>query len=316
MSVDATAAATASTTPSTSNSAKPSSTTSPPLSASISGFARPQSFSAGGAGASSMHSGASPIGISGSPGGGLGSRKQPSTPTSATKASFSFKNQNSSTQQKIEKNRFQANIRAFVDQYFMTPSNYQWDYQQSFKAPRNAQTTQQIVQAFHAVHGGTFDRIEHGLGVYFSSLKAKHRTTEDKALLKQQRDRRRARRIKKAAGRRKVFDRSQYPFLSPDLDAMLAFVPAAMSPEHTDDDGEVKVGTLPWRAQTFTKLFRHLDTLRPKRTPRPSNPQLSGGTVPPAEIPSLMIDPAYTAADVSMSEHHMDPDLDMSSSSE
>ncbi|KAJ2760711.1 hypothetical protein IWQ57_006233, partial [Coemansia nantahalensis] len=117
----------------------------------------------------------------------------------------------SDTMHKVEKNRFQANIRAFVDQHFMSATNLRWDYQQSFKAPHNAEATQQMVEAFRAVNGNAYERVEHGLGVYFSSLKAKHRTTEDKAMLKQQRDRRRARRIKKAAGRRKVFDRAQYP---------------------------------------------------------------------------------------------------------
>ncbi|KAJ1995380.1 hypothetical protein GGI25_002507 [Coemansia spiralis] len=220
-------------------------------------------------------------------------------------------------QQKVEKNRFQANIRSFVDQYFTVPTNAHWDYQQSFKAPRNAQTTQHVIQAFHAAHGGTYDRIEHGLGVYFSSLKAKHRTTEDKAMLKQQRDRRRARRIKKAAGRRKVFDQAQYPFLPPEFDAQLCFVPAAMSPEHTDDDGEVKVGFLPWRQNTFTKLFRHLDTLRPKRTPRPTNTNLSGGSAPPPDIQSFLIDPEYVAVDRAQEESH-DPeeDIEMESSSD
>ncbi|KAJ2848562.1 hypothetical protein J3B02_003925 [Coemansia erecta] len=209
-----------------------------------------------------------------------------------------------SMQQKVEKNRFQANIRAFVDQHFSVPHNAQWDYQQSFKAPRNAQATQQIVQSFYSEHGGTYDRIEHGLSVYFSSLKAKHRTTEDKAMLKQQRDRRRARRIKKAAGRRKVFDQSQFPFLPSDFDAQACFVPSAMSPEHTDDDGEVKVGLLPWRAETFTRLFRHLDSMRPKRTPRPSNPRLSGGQIPPPDMPVFMIDPEYLAIDRSQHEQH------------
>ncbi|KAJ1955598.1 hypothetical protein EC988_001794 [Linderina pennispora] len=217
--------------------------------------------------------------------------------------------QQSYSQLKLEKNRFQANIRAFVDQHFMSPGNTQWDYQQSFKSPRNAQVTQQIVHAFYNAHGGTVERIEHGLSVYFSSLKAKHRTTEDKALLKQQRDRRRARRIKKAAGRRKVFDRTQYPFLPNEFDPNLAFVPSAMSPEHTDDDGEVKVGTLEWRTPTYTKLFKLLDTLRPKRTPRPNNPHLKGCAAPPPEIPSIMIDPAYAALDrVAEEQHDMDED--------
>ncbi|KAI8323853.1 hypothetical protein GQ54DRAFT_303108 [Martensiomyces pterosporus] len=305
MSVDATMAS-AATTPSTSTPTKPF-TTSPPPHSSVSGLTRPQSL---------MSVGSAPM-VSGGPmSGSPGSGKKPSTPSSSSKSTFSFSNQSVSAQQKVEKNRFQANIRAFVDQHFMSPANAHWDYQQSFKAPRNAQTTQQIVQAFHTMHGGAYDRIEHGLSVYFSSLKAKHRTTEDKALLKQQRDRRRARRIKKAAGRRKVFDQSQFPFLSPEFDAASAFVPSAMSPEHTDDDGEVKVGALPWRAQTFTKLFRHLDTLRPKRTPRPSNPRLSGSAAPPPEIPSLLIDPAYVAVDRSMSDHHLDLDMDMSSSSD
>ncbi|KAI7834552.1 hypothetical protein BX661DRAFT_1663 [Kickxella alabastrina] len=220
---------------------------------------------------------------------------------------------------KVEKNRFQANIRAFVDQYFTDLHNAQWDYQQSFKAPRNAHTTQQIVQAFHSNHGGTYDRIEHGLSVYFSSLKAKHRTTEDKAMLKQQRDRRRARRIKKSIGRKKVFDQSQFPFLPKEFNAESCFVPSAMSPEHTDEegDGEVRVGTLPWRAYTFTKLFRHLDTLRPKRTPRSSNPHLSGGSAPPTDMPAFMIDPEYIAVDRAHHENH-DPedDIDMDSFSD
>ncbi|KAJ2588645.1 hypothetical protein H4R99_007726 [Coemansia sp. RSA 1722] len=222
-----------------------------------------------------------------------------------------------SIQQKVEKNRFQANIRAFVDQHFSAEHNAQWDYQQSFKAPRNAQATQQIVQAFHSEHGGTYDRIEHGLSVYFSSLKAKHRTTEDKAMLKQQRDRRRARRIKKAAGRRKVFDQSQFPFLPREFEAQTCFVPSAMSPEHTDDDGEVKVGLLPWRADTFTRLFRHLDSLRPKRTPRPNNSQLSGGQVPPPDMPAFMIDPDYLAIDRSQHEQHEpEEDIEMESYSD
>ncbi|KAJ1733946.1 hypothetical protein LPJ72_002599 [Coemansia sp. Benny D160-2] len=219
---------------------------------------------------------------------------------------------------KVEKNRFQANIRSFVDHYFTVPSNPHWDYQQSFKAPRNAQTTQQIIEVFHAANGGTYERIEHGLGVYFSSLKAKHRTTEDKAMLKQQRDRRRARKIKKAAGRRKVFDQSRYPFLPPDFDMQLCFVPAAMSPEHTDDDGEVKVGILPWRQDTFTRLFRHLDTLRPKRTPRPGNAKLSDRLAPPPEIPSFMIDPAYVSVEGAEQEdsHGPEEDIEMESMSE
>ncbi|KAJ2726722.1 hypothetical protein GGI07_000447 [Coemansia sp. Benny D115] len=222
-----------------------------------------------------------------------------------------------STDEKVAKNRFQANIRAFVDQYFMLSHNAHWDYHQSFKAPRNAQATQQIVHAFHAEHGGMYDRIEHGLSVYFSSLKAKHRTTEDKAMLKQQRDRRRARRIKKAAGRRKVFDRSQFPFLPKEFDPLVCFVPSAMSPEHTDEEGEVKVGVLPWRAVTYTKLFRHLDTLRPKRTPRPSDPRLNGGSAPPPDMPAFMIDPEYLALERAQHEQH-DPeeDVEMDSSSD
>ncbi|KAJ2081487.1 hypothetical protein H4R24_002312 [Coemansia sp. RSA 988] len=205
--------------------------------------------------------------------------------------------QATTSQQKVEKNRFQANIRSFVDQYFMAGANMRWDYQQSFKAPRNAEATRQIAESFQSAHGGSFERIEHGLSVYFSSLKAKHRTTEDKAMLKQQRDRRRARRIKKAAGRRKVFDPTQYPFLPPDVNAQLCFVPMAMSPEHTDDDSEVKVGTLPWRTDIFTRLFHHLDTLRPKRTPRPAHPRLSGGPIPAPDVPEFMIDPAFMAVD-------------------
>ncbi|KAJ2388549.1 hypothetical protein GGI23_006031 [Coemansia sp. RSA 2559] len=220
-------------------------------------------------------------------------------------------------QNKVEKNRFQANIRSFVDNYFTVPTNPRWDYQQSFKAPRNAQTTQQIIEVFHSAHGGTYERIEHGLGVYFSSLKAKHRTTEDKAMLKQQRDRRRARRIKKAAGRRKVFDQSRYPFLPADFDMRACFVPVAMSPEHTDDDGDVKVGVLPWRRDTFTRLFRHLDTLRPKRTPRPSNTNLSDRSVPPSDIPAYIIDPAYIPVDRAERESHgAEDDIEMESLSE
>ncbi|KAJ2747557.1 hypothetical protein GGI20_000382 [Coemansia sp. BCRC 34301] len=219
------------------------------------------------------------------------------------------------SQQKVEKNRFQANIRAFVDHHFIAQPSAQWDYQQSFKAPRNAQATHHIVQAFYLNYGGTYERIEHGLGVYFSSLKAKHRTTDDKAMLKQQRDRRRARRIKKAAGRRKVFEQSQYPFLPHDFDAQLCFVPSAMSPEHTDEEGEVKVGALPWRTHTFNKLFRHLDTLRPKRTPRPSDPKLSGSILPPPDVPAFMLDMEYMAVDRS---YHHDPeeDIEMGSSSD
>ncbi|KAJ1667796.1 hypothetical protein EV178_000993 [Coemansia sp. RSA 1646] len=220
-------------------------------------------------------------------------------------------------QNKVEKNRFQANIRSFVDNYFTVPTNPRWDYQQSFKAPRNAQTTQHIIEVFHSAHGGTYERIEHGLGVYFSSLKAKHRTTEDKAMLKQQRDRRRARRIKKAAGRRKVFDQSRYPFLPPDFDMQTCFVPVAMSPEHTDDDGEVKVGILPWRRDTFTRLFKHLDTLRPKRTPRPSNTKLSDRSVPPSDIPAFLIDPAYIAVDrAERDSHGPEEDIEMESLSD
>ncbi|KAJ1907177.1 hypothetical protein LPJ81_000918, partial [Coemansia sp. IMI 209127] len=220
-------------------------------------------------------------------------------------------------QNKVEKNRFQANVRSFVDNYFTVPTNPRWDYQQSFKAPRNAQTTQQIIEVFHSAHGGTYERIEHGLGVYFSSLKAKHRTTEDKAMLKQQRDRRRARRIKKAAGRRKVFDQSRYPFLPADFDMRACFVPVAMSPEHTDDDGEVKVGVLPWRRDTFTRLFRHLDTLRPKRTPRPNNTNLSDRSVPPSDIPAYIVDPAYISVDRAERESHgAEEDIEMESLSE
>ncbi|KAJ1669887.1 hypothetical protein GGF38_001914, partial [Coemansia sp. RSA 25] len=222
---------------------------------------------------------------------------------------------NAMAQQKVEKNRFQANIRAFVDHHFIAQPSAQWDYQQSFKAPRNAQATHHIVQAFHLSYGGTYERIEHGLGVYFSSLKAKHRTTDDKAMLKQQRDRRRARRIKKAAGRRKVFDQAQYPFLPPDFDTQLCFVPSAMSPEHTDNEGEVRVGVLPWRTHTFNKLFRHLDSLRPKRTPRPSDPRLSGSILPPPDVPAFMLDMDYMAVDRS---YHHDPeeDIEMGSSSD
>ncbi|PIA17034.1 hypothetical protein COEREDRAFT_7801 [Coemansia reversa NRRL 1564] len=230
-----------------------------------------------------------------------GSQSYHYTTTPTTGQSFSIMTaagpQATTSQQKVEKNRFQANIRAFVDQYFMTGANMRWDYQQSFKAPRNAEATRQIVESFHTVHGGSFERIEHGLSVYFSSLKAKHRTTEDKAMLKQQRDRRRARRIKKAAGRRKVFDPTQYPFLPSEIDLQLCFVPMAMSPEHTDDDSEVKVGTLPWRSDIFTRLFHHLDTLRPKRTPRPTHPHLSGGPVPAPDVPEFMIDPVYMTVD-------------------
>ncbi|KAJ2769320.1 hypothetical protein IWQ56_002600, partial [Coemansia nantahalensis] len=212
----------------------------------------------------------------------------------------------SDTMHKVEKNRFQANIRAFVDQHFMSATNLRWDYQQSFKAPHNAEATQQMVEAFRAVNGNAYERVEHGLGVYFSSLKAKHRTTEDKAMLKQQRDRRRARRIKKAAGRRKVFDRAQYPFLPADIDAQLCFVPLAMSPEHTDDDGEVKVGALPWRLEMYANLFHHLDTLRPKRTPRHLHPSLCDSSAPAPDIPRFMIDQAYLA----MGHTHPDPDPD------
>ncbi|KAJ2613678.1 hypothetical protein H4S08_002066 [Coemansia sp. RSA 1365] len=230
-----------------------------------------------------------------------GSRSYHYTTTPTTGRSFSTMAaagpQATTSQQKVEKNRFQANIRAFVDQYFMTGVNMRWDYQQSFKAPRNAEATRQIVESFHTVHGGSLERIEHGLSVYFSSLKAKHRTTEDKAMLKQQRDRRRARRIKKAAGRRKVYDPTQYPFLPPEIDPQLCFVPMAMSPEHTDEDGEVKVGTLPWRMDIFTRLFQHLDTLRPKRTPRPDHPRLSGGPIPAPDVPEFMIDPAIMTMD-------------------
>ncbi|KAJ1849269.1 hypothetical protein LPJ73_003767 [Coemansia sp. RSA 2703] len=225
---------------------------------------------------------------------------------------------NDGAQQKVEKNRFQANIRSFVDQHFTVPQNPQWDYHQSFKAPRNALATQNIIQAFHADHGSPYDRIEHGLSVYFSSLKAKFRTTEDKAMLKQQRDRRRARRIKKAAGRRKVFDQTQFPFLPKEFETHLCFIPSAMSPEHTDDDGEVKVGMLPWRAVKFTRLFKHLDTLRPKRTPRPNNPELIGARAPPPDVPLFMIDPEFVALDRAQQEHH-DPeeeDIEMDSMSD
>ncbi|KAJ1729109.1 hypothetical protein LPJ61_003685 [Coemansia biformis] len=226
----------------------------------------------------------------------------------------SYNSAMASAMQKVEKNRFQANIRAFVDQHFMTAANLHWDYQQSFKAPHNAEATHQMAEAFRVVHSGVYDRIEHGLGVYFSSLKAKYRTTEDKAMLKQQRDRRRARRIKKAAGRRKVFDKSQYPFLPKEMNTLTCFVPLAMSPEHTDDDGEVKVGALPWRLSVFSKLFHHLDTLRPKRTPRHAHPSLRDTSAPMPEIPSCMIDQAYMA----MSRvhrghahgHDVDPDDD------
>ncbi|KAJ2453594.1 hypothetical protein EV183_002119 [Coemansia sp. RSA 2336] len=222
--------------------------------------------------------------------------------------SYSSSAQDASTQQKMEKNRFQANIRAYVDQHFMVPTNLRWDYQQSFKAPHNAETTQQIADAFRLQHGGTFERIQHGLGVYFSSLKAKHRSSEEKTMVKQQRDRRRARRIKKANGRRKVFDRSQYPFLSDDFDPKRCFVPIATSPEHTDDDGEVKVGVLPWRLETYSNLFHHLDTMRTKRTIRPLNPNLTGGSVPPSEVPDFMIDPRYLSMDRSHRGH--DPEND------
>ncbi|KAJ2627235.1 hypothetical protein H4R22_004497 [Coemansia sp. RSA 1290] len=222
--------------------------------------------------------------------------------------SYSGSAQDASTQQKMEKNRFQANIRAYVDQHFMAPTNLRWDYQQSFKAPHNAETTQQIADAFRLQHGGTFERIQHGLGVYFSSLKAKHRSSEEKTMVKQQRDRRRARRIKKANGRRKVFDRSQYPFLSDDFDPKRCFVPVATSPEHTDDDGEVKVGVLPWRLETYSSLFHHLDTMRTKRTIRPLNPNLTGGSVPPPEVPDFMIDPRYLSMDRSHRGH--DPEND------
>ncbi|KAJ2379420.1 hypothetical protein H4S02_007122 [Coemansia sp. RSA 2611] len=230
-------------------------------------------------------------------------------------------------QQKLEKNRFQANIRAFVDQHFMVGSNLHWDYQQSFKAPHNAETTQQITEAFQALHGNPFERIQHGLGVYFSSLKAKHRSSEEKTMVKQQRDRRRARRIKKANGRRKVFDRAQYPFLTDDFDSKRCFIPLATSPEHTDDDGEVKVGVVPWRMDTYTKLFHHLDTMRTKRTIRPVNAQLSSGSVPPPEIPDFMIDPAFLSMDRARrspdpdqdpEDHNADPeeDIEMGSSSD
>ncbi|KAJ2160503.1 hypothetical protein GGF46_002203 [Coemansia sp. RSA 552] len=214
----------------------------------------------------------------------------------------------SSTLQKVEKNRFQASIRAFVDQHFMAADNMRWDYQQSFKAPRNAEATHQMAESFRNSNGGSYERVEHGLGVYFSSLKAKHRTTEDKAMLKQQRDRRRARRIKKAAGRRKVFDRANFPFLADDFDAQRCFVPLAMSPEHTDDDGEVKVGVLPWRLTPYSDLFHHLDSLRPKRTPRPNNPLLSGGEMPPPGIPDFMISPAYISMDRTRMGHEHDHD--------
>ncbi|KAJ2848233.1 hypothetical protein IWW36_003427 [Coemansia brasiliensis] len=221
---------------------------------------------------------------------------------------YSSSAQDASTQQKMEKNRFQANIRAYVDQHFMVPTNLRWDYQQSFKAPHNAETTQQIADAFRLQHGSTFERIQHGLGVYFSSLKAKHRSSEEKTMVKQQRDRRRARRIKKANGRRKVFDQSQYPFLTDDFDPKRCFIPVATSPEHTDDDGEVKVGVLPWRLDTYSNLFHHLDTMRTKRTIRPLNPQLTGGSVPPPEVPDFMINPRYLSMDRSHRGH--DPEND------
>ncbi|KAJ2472697.1 hypothetical protein GGI02_001390 [Coemansia sp. RSA 2322] len=220
------------------------------------------------------------------------------------------------SQQKVEKNRFQANIRAFVDHLFIAQPAARWDYKQSFKAPRNAHVTHHVIQSFHAAYGGSYERIEHGLGVYFSSLKAKHRTTDDKAMMKQQRDRRRARRIKKAAGRRKVFDYAQYPFLPADFDAQLCFVPSAMSPEHTDDDGEVKVGGLPWRSQTFTKLFRHLDTLRPKRTVRPTNPNLNSDALPLPDVPSFMLDQAYLAIERTYQPHDSEDDIEMGTSSD
>ncbi|KAJ2372725.1 hypothetical protein IW150_003979 [Coemansia sp. RSA 2607] len=91
-----------------------------------------------------------------------------------------------------------------------------------------------------------------------------------------------------------------------------------MSPEHTDDDGEVKVGMLPWRAVKFTRLFKHLDTLRPKRTPRPNNPELIGARAPPPDVPLFMIDPEFVALDRAQQEHH-DPeeeDIEMDSMSD
>ncbi|KAJ2864597.1 hypothetical protein GGH94_002805 [Coemansia aciculifera] len=284
---------------------------------SISGLTRALPSTASGAATSTStpNVGGSPTGSSAGP---LGARSNP-TPGGSRSYSGSQSGGGGSggamSQQKVEKNRFQANIRAFVDHHFIAHPGAQWDYQQSFKAPRNAQATHHIVQAFYASYGGTYERIEHGLGVYFSSLKAKHRTTDDKAMLKQQRDRRRARRIKKAAGRRKVFDQAQYPFLPSDFDTQLCFIPSVMSPEHTDEEGEVKVGGLPWRSHTFNKLFRHLDTLRPKRTPRPTDPNLSGGVLPPPDVPPFMLDMEYMAVDRS---YHHDPeeDIEMDSSSD
>ncbi|KAJ2263753.1 hypothetical protein GGI01_000485 [Coemansia sp. RSA 376] len=285
---------------------------------SISGLARtvPPSTT-GGAATSAL----TPNARGSSPGSSVGPLGSRSNPTPSVSRSYNGSQSGGAgsgsviSQQKVEKNRFQANIRAFVDHHFIAHPGAQWDYQQSFKAPRNAQATHHIVQAFYASYGGTYERIEHGLGVYFSSLKAKHRTTDDKAMLKQQRDRRRARRIKKAAGRRKVFDQAQYPFLPPDFDTQLCFVPSVMSPEHTDEEGEVKVGGLPWRSHTFNKLFRHLDTLRPKRTPRPTDPNLSGGVLPPPDVPTFMLDMEYMAVDRS---YHHDPeeDIDMDSLSD
>ncbi|KAJ2023021.1 hypothetical protein IWW57_004291 [Coemansia sp. S610] len=283
---------------------------------SISGLARTIPPTAGGAASSlpTPNAGESPTGLSVGPQGirsnaaaGGGSRSYSVGQSSGGSGAMS--------QQKVEKNRFQANIRAFVDHHFISHPSAQWDYQQSFKAPRNAQATHQIVQAFYASYGGTYERIEHGLSVYFSSLKAKHRTTDDKAMLKQQRDRRRARRIKKAAGRRKVFDQAQYPYLPREFDLQQCFIPSVMSPEHTDEEGEVKVGGLPWRSNIFNELFRHLDTLRPKRTPRPTDPNLIGGVLPPPEVPEFMLDREYMLVDRS---YHHDPeeDIEMDSSTD
>ncbi|KAJ2661003.1 hypothetical protein IW148_003527 [Coemansia sp. RSA 1199] len=239
-----------------------------------------------------------------SPTGSTGARLHlyPSTPSGRSYST------DPGAQQKQEKNRFQANIRAFVDQHFTVAKNKRWDYQQSFKAPSNSETTQEIVEAFNSLHGNTHDRIQHGLGVYFSSLKAKYRSSEEKTMIKQQRDRRRARRIKKATGRRKVFDRSQYPFLPSDFDPKRYIVPQATSPEHTDDDNEVRVGVLPWRLEKYSQLFHHLDTMRTKRTIRLCNPQLSGGSVPPPDIPDYMIDPDYLSMD--RTQRSNDPDQD------
>ncbi|KAJ2226876.1 hypothetical protein EV180_002727 [Coemansia sp. RSA 518] len=247
---------------------------------------------------------ATPSGMVESPTGSTGARLHlyPSTPSGQSYST------DPGAQQKQEKNRFQANIRAFVDQHFMVAKNKRWDYQQSFKAPNNSEATQEIVEAFNALHGNTYDRIQHGLGVYFSSLKAKFRSSDEKTMIKQQRDRRRARRIKKATGRRKVFDRTQFPFLPDDFDPKRYIVPLATSPEHTDDDNEVRVGVLPWRLDKYTKLLHHLDTMRTKRTIRLCNPHLSGGSVPPPDIPDYMIEPEYLSMDRTQRSH--DPDQD------